>query len=84
MIAAMLGLVGLAAIAYGWVGDLAAAIAAGFMLCLGALLLHELPVYRRVESASDDLAAVGRHPDPDLLDLSEIDWDWDTAHEDAA
>lgn len=66
-----------AAVLYGGLSASSWLAASGLVGLLFALGLATLPVWRRVRSASDDLAiADGPRSDPPLLDVEDVDFDW--------
>lgn len=76
MIAILLALaVAVGAIAYGWAADSSVALLAGWLALLLALGLSQLPVFRRVRSASTDLAEAAPVDDGGF-ERYEPRWEW--------
>lgn len=63
------------AIAYGWAADSTVAMLAGWLALLLALGLSQLPVFRRVRSASRDLAEAAPVDDGGF-EPYEPQWEW--------
>lgn len=71
MIAALLFIAGAAAIAYGYVDDDALMMMGGFLGCLVAVAIHEIPIFWRIAHATPPGPPAG---DGELLDFSDVDW----------